>query len=310
MKRAAALPDVYVVSPSGAVNDADRVPVTGRLAVATANLARAGFAVRLDRAALSRHQRFAGTDVARAAAFERAAAQAAPIVMTTRGGYGLSRLLDRLDFERLAASGKRWVGFSDFTAFHLAMLARARAVTWAGPALLDFGHAALDPDEDVSLASFAETMRGQTEAIGFTCRGAPAGLDVRGTLWGGNLAMVCSLLGTPYFPAVRGGILFLEETNEHPYRVERSLAQLLHAGVLERQKAVLIGRVDRYRLFENDRGYDLRAALAWVRSRTATPIIEGLPHGHEAPSVTLPHGARVGLAAQGRTAYLLLPHAH
>jgi muramoyltetrapeptide carboxypeptidase len=296
---------IYAISPSGAVSDA------GRAERAIATLGRGGFEVRLDRSALRRWQRFGGTDAERAAAFERAARQPAPVVMTTRGGYGMSRLLDRLDWQALADSGKQWVGLSDFTAFHLAMLATTGAVTWAGPALLDLDAATPEAVDPVTLGAFGEAMRGELELLGFRMpAGNPAGVEVRGTLWGGNLAVVCALVGTRWFPPVRRGILFLEDVNEHPYRIERMLVQLLDAGVIDAQRAVLLGHVSRYTLGEQDNGYDLAAALKYIRGRTKTPIITGLPFGHEHPVLTLPHGARAGIATEGRTCWLQLPHSH
>jgi muramoyltetrapeptide carboxypeptidase len=229
--------------------------------------------------------------------------------MITRGGYGLTRYLDALDYTQLAAAGKQWVGVSDFTAFQLAMLARAQAVTWAGPALVDFGTERLEDVDPVTLGAFSEAMSGELELLGFRYSG-PKDVEARGTLWGGNLSVLCALLGTPYFPEVRRGILFLEDVNEHPYRVERMLTQLLHAGVIDAQAAVLVGQVNRYRLVDHDRGFDMPAVLRHVRSRTRTPILAGLPFGHEMPCVTLPHGARVSIATEGRTCWLRLPHSH
>jgi muramoyltetrapeptide carboxypeptidase len=295
---------VYLISPSGAVG-AD-APVQRALS----HLRQAGFAPALDRAALRIQQRFAGSDEDRAGAFARAAAQPADIVMITRGGYGLTRILPALDYRALARARKRWVGLSDFTAFQLAMLARARAVTWSGPTLLDdFGAERFEDIDEVTLGTFSEAMSGALEAVGFRCAG-PAGVEARGTLWGGNLSIVCALLGTPWFPRVNGGILFVEDVNEHPYRVERMLTQLLHAGVIDRQGAVILGYFNRYRLAENDRGFDLGAVVKWLRSKTRTPIITGLPYGHASPKLTLPHGARIGLATEARTCYLVLEEDH
>jgi muramoyltetrapeptide carboxypeptidase len=295
---------VYLISPSGAL--APDAPV----AQAISNLRRAGFDAVLDRAALRRRQRFAGSDDDRAGAFARAAAQPAPIVMITRGGYGLTRILDRLDFRALARARKHWVGMSDFTAFHLAMLARERAVTWAGPSLVaDFGAARFEDVDEVTLGGFADAMSGALEMLGFRCSG-PSGVEARGTLWGGTLSIVCGMLGTPWFPKVDGGILFLEDVGEHPYRIERMLTQLLHAGVLDRQGAVLLGHFNGYRLADGDGGFDLPAVVRWLRTRTKTPVLTGLPFGHASPKLTLPHGARVALATEGRTCWLVLDEEH
>jgi len=293
---------IYLISPSGAVADPERAHRAAGI------LAALGHRATFDPAALKRSQRFAGTDAQRAASFTRAAAQDAPVVMITRGGYGMGRLLPLLDFRALARAGKQWVGLSDFTAFHLAMLARAKAITWAGPALLDdFAVDAPGDVDEVTLGCFREAMSGALEMVGFKVAG-PDGVDVRGTLWGGNLSVLCAMLGTPWFPKVKGGILYLEDVNEHPYRIERMLVQLLHAGVLDAQQAVVLGYVNRYALAPHDRGYDLPAALKWLRAQTKTPIVTGLPFGHDRPKLSLPHGATVGFATVKRQGWLVFDH--
>ncbi len=295
---------IYAISPSGAIEDADAI------LRAVEHLGRAGFAVKLDRSALRRHQRFAGTDAQRASAFERALASDASIVMATRGGYGLTRILASLDFRALARSGKRFVGLSDFTAFHLAMLATQKAVTWAGPCLgSSFGAQRFTDIDPTTLETFVDAMDGTIEVLGFDCKG-PSGLEAEGVLWGGNLAMVCALIGTPYFPRVNGGILFLEDVNEHPYRIERMLTQLLLSGVLARQSAIVFGSFSGIRPYPNDRGFDLASVYRWLRRQTKTPIVTGLRFGHEQPCLTLPHGAKVGIAVDKRTCWLVMPHRH
>jgi muramoyltetrapeptide carboxypeptidase len=131
-------------------------------------------------------------------------------------------------------------------------------------------------------------------------RGAAAGnpvVDVDGKLWGGNLAMLVHLLGTPYFAQIDGGILFIEDINEHPYRVERMLLQLLHAGVLDKQKALVLGDVSGYKLAAFDNGYDFDAMLAYIRSRLPIPVLTGLPFGHIRERCTLPFGAQARLVS-------------
>jgi len=268
-----------------------------------------GFAVELDEAAALRVQRFAGDDETRLAAIHRVAAAAPGIALASRGGYGLTRLLDRLDWKAISRSidrGTRWVGYSDLTALQLGLLARKGGVTWAGPlACDDFGRSVAEGGvDDVTAGCFVEAMSGVLEAVGFRTGTGFDGLDVRGSLWGGNLCVVNSLLGTPSFPRIRGGILFLEDVNEHPYRIERNLLQLHQAGVLDSQRAVVLGAFTAFRKSPNDRGYSLATAIDRVRASTRTPILTGLPYGHVATKVTLPVGARVRLLVDRRQAFI------
>jgi muramoyltetrapeptide carboxypeptidase len=275
---------------------------------AAKRLAACGFDVQLDEAALHKHQRFAGDDNTRLAAIHRVARQAPDIALATRGGYGLTRLLDRIDWKLIAKSverGTHWVGQSDVTALQLGLLAHAQGVTWAGPlACDDFGGELVD---DITEACFLEAMSGELEAVGFRTEAGFDGLSVRGTLWGGNLCMVSSLLGTPHWPSAKvtkGGVLFLEDVNEHPYRIERALLQLQQAGVLDAQKAIVLGAFSNFRKSPLDRGYSLKTAVAHLRSVTRTPLLTGLPFGHVPTKVTLPVGARVELLVEGRDALI------
>ena len=157
-------------------------------------------------------------------------------------------------------------------------------------------------------ACFLEAMHGELEAVGFRTEAGHDGLEARGTLWGGNLCVLLSLLGTPHWPQVKGGILFLEDINEHPYRVERCLLQLHQAGVLDAQRAVVLGHFNGYKPSPLDRGYTLKSALARVRAATRTPILTGLPFGHVPTKVCLPVGRRTDLLVQGRDVLLAWGH--
>jgi len=241
----------------------------------------------------ARHQRFGATDVGRAAHIQEAAADPeVDIVMALRGAYGMSRILPTLNYRALAASGKLFVGYSDITALHLALLAQTGAVSFAGPMLCsDFGGDGLSA---MTMDSFWRSMTQAQQTIVVAVEGNPH-LQAKGTLWGGNLAMLVHLLGTPYFPDIDGGILFVEDVNEHPYRVERMLLQLEHAGVLGRQQAVLLGDFSSYRLSDYDNGYDFEQMLAYAREHLSAPLLTGLPFGHIADRLTLPVGARAVL---------------
>jgi muramoyltetrapeptide carboxypeptidase len=297
-------PTLVLFSPAGVLRS------IAPLRRAAARLGRLGFAVAIDAAAAEKVQRFAGDDEARLAALHRVAAARPSVALATRGGYGLTRLLDRIDWKRLArsvAAGTRWVGMSDMSSLQLGLLAHAGAgITWAGPlACEDFGRSDKEGGvDDVTSACFVEAMSGELEAIGFRTEAGFDGLAVRGTLWGGNLCVVNSLLATPHFPRIRGGILFLEDVNEHPYRVERNLLQLQQAGVLDAQRAIVLGAFTAWKTSPNDRGYTLQTAIARVRAATKTPVLTGLPFGHVATKVCLPVGARAQLLVDGRNAFI------
>jgi len=119
-------------------------------------------------------------------------------------------------------------------------------------------------------------------------------------LWGGNLAVITSLIGTPYMPPVENGILFLEDVNEQPFRVERMIYQLHLSGILERQQALVLGDFSGGKPFEYDNGYDLHAMIEQVRSVVGIPVITGLQFGHVENMVTLPVGADAHLEADAR----------
>ncbi|MGD9550142.1 MAG: LD-carboxypeptidase [Burkholderiaceae bacterium] len=308
---------MYIYAPSSAVLD------KAAFRRGIARLRTLGHEVEVDPDALARDTRFAGDDATRLAALHRAAASGADLALIARGGYGLTRILPGIRYAEVAqavARGTRFVGMSDFTALQSALLAQTGAVSWAGPALTaDFGVAG-EPDE-IMLACFDDLLQGQGEGAGWrlprersAAAATPAlacdgGLLVEdAVLWGGNLAVLASLVGTPYFPQVQGGILFLEDVNEHPYRIERLLTQLLYAGVLARQKAVLLGQFTGYKLAPHDKGYKLQSVVDWLRSRIDAPVLTGLPFGHVPTKVLLPVGAKVTLSVEGRDALLYWGH--
>lgn len=265
-------------------------------------------------------QRFSAPDDERLAQIEGAAGRRdIDAVMITRGGYGLSRLLDRIDWDRVAASveaGVRWIGYSDFTAFQLALLARTGAVSFAGPAVAgDFG---ADTPDSLLLASFDALLDGRLLPVrwprnssavsmpGATAPESAGNTPIDGILWGGNLSLVAAAVGTPYLPQPDAGILFLEDVGEHPYRVERMLYQLFHAGVLAAQRAIVLGHFTGWEAAAHDDGYDLSAVVGHFRQRLSVPIVTGLPFGHVPRKAVLGIGVRYRLERDGAD-WLLTP---
>ncbi len=323
---------IYLYSPSSAVRD------KASFKRGVKRLQALGHEVEIDAAALAKVQRFAGDDATRVAAIARAAASGADVALITRGGYGLTRILPAVNYKAIAKSiekGCQFVGQSDFTALQLALLAKTGAQTWAGPALgEDFG--TQHTPDDIMEACFDDLVSGRGEGTGWQLpkppkpsssdatdlvafsankSGATGQFDIKNALlWGGNLAVLASLIGTPYFPAAaatKGGILFIEDVGEHPYRVERILTHLLHAGVLSGQKAIVFGQFSNYKLVPGyDSGFNLNAVAQRLQSQVKAPVLMGLPFGHVATKVLLPVGAKVTLSVDGRDAFLLWGHQH
>jgi muramoyltetrapeptide carboxypeptidase len=282
-------PGLAIVAPAG------YAPEPEAIERGMARLAGEGVLVHNYTSHEARHHRFGGTDEARLTQLQAAAGDPdVRVVMAVRGGYGITRLLPHLDFDHLAASGKIFVGYSDMTAFHMAMYTRCGTSGYQGPLFAaDFG--AAEP-QAFTLDDFWRCLAGPTHTLAGQGAGDPM-LDVSGTVWGGNLAMTVSLLGTPYFPQIEGGILLLEDIAEHPYRLERMLLQLHQAGVLSKQRALVLGDFSGYRLTPYDNGYDFDAMLAYLRAILPLPVLTGLEFGHIARHVTFPFGAQGRLVA-------------
>ena len=239
---------------------------------------------------------FAGTDEERLRGFNALLDDpAVDLVMCSRGGYGLTRLLPHIDWPRVGASGKIFVGFSDFTAFNCAACTLGNLATLHGPLLgVDLGKDDRDPFTE---QQFWSSLAGSPGAIDVE---GPTGLYARrveGILWGGNLSLLAHLVGTRYFPAIDDGILYIEEVGEEPYAIERMFLQLFHAGVLARQRAVVLGsfadcvpkNTQRY-------AYSLDEAVETLRTLLSIPVLTGLPFGHVARKATLPFGTPGSLA--------------
>jgi muramoyltetrapeptide carboxypeptidase len=302
---------IYILSPSSSVLDkaAYKRGITRLMAQ--------GHTLEIDQDVLSRSTRFAGDDVQRLSAIKRAAASGADVVMTTRGGYGISRLLGQLPYKAIAKSidkGTQWVGFSDVTALSLAVMAQTGRSTWAGPALIeDFGRADADGGiDEITLACFDDVISGMAEGTGWRIgKDDPTEFGYQDlTLWGGNLSMVCSMVGTPYLPKVRSGALFLEDVAEPPYRVERMLTQLLHAGVLAQQKVIMLGAFNRFTASSQDKGFAMKTVVQWLRANTKARVLTQLPHGHVSTKVMLPVGKTVDVMVQAKEALVFWSHDH
>jgi len=292
---------VRLIAPSGYPHD------RAAMARGVARLREAGCVVEGEAVLARVEGRFAGGDAERAADLNALATlDVLPdVALAIRGGYGATRLLAQLDYgalrERLAGASTVLVGHSDFTAIQLALHAKSGLITFGGPMLgPDFG--AQSPSA-LTVPHFWRTVRSSQGSAQWTCSGEHA-LDLAGPLWGGNLAMLCSLLDTPYFPRIDGGLLFVEDVGEPPFRIERLLYQLHLSGVLGRQRALLLGDFTDCRHGAYDNGYDLAAGFAQIRRVAGIPVLDGLPFGHAPDKFTLPFGVPARLRVAGDAARL------
>ncbi len=218
------------------------------------------------------------------------------LVMAGRGGYGLSRILKDLDTGRIAASGQCWVGFSDFTFFNLLLLARENYVTFQGPmAAPDFGQPVLSSFTEKNFWSVLTKKSFSTDEIRSEHPYKPQILE--GILWGGCLSILSAATGTPAMPAIQGGILFIEDIGEEPYRIERMLYQLYHAGILNRQKALIFGAFSHCTPGPGSAfPYTLDHVVTHIRNLLDIPVLTGLPFGHIPDKLTLPVGGTCSLS--------------
>ena len=306
---------IYVYSPSTAVRD------KAAFRRGIKRLQSLGHEVEIDSAALAFSTRFAGDDATRVAAVHRAAASGADIAIISRGGYGLTRILPAINTKLIAKSierGTQWVGYSDFGALQCALHVQTGASTWCGPDVSgDWGSGLLGkagaqtPPDDIMEACFDDLVQGIGEGAGWRMAAGDAAylkkpLNINeATLWGGNLCVLTALLGTPYLPQIDKGVLFFEDVGEHPYRIERNLTTWLMAGILQRQKAIVLGQFTGYKLVAAyEKGYKLQTVVDWLRTQTKVPVITALPFGHVPTKVCLPFGKKVSLNTEGRDALM------
>jgi muramoyltetrapeptide carboxypeptidase len=237
----------------------------------------------------------AGSDSDRVADLNRAIRDpAVDGIWCVRGGYGVLRLLDAVDVDALRRRPKALIGFSDITALHAAAGRCAGVVSYHGPtargSLSDFSRASLER---------AVTARGNPAGLAPDAEVLVAGA-ARGRLAGGNLALLASLAGTPYFPSLEGAILVLEDVNEPVYRIDRMLRHLRLAGALDRLAGLAFGAFTECGEEREGDTIPLARVLRETAERAGVPCLSGVPVGHLDAQWTLPLGAAAELDASAR----------
>ena len=247
-----------------------------------------------------------GADAARADALNAALRRDdVDALVCLRGGYGLLRILDRIDYEAARAHPKLIVGYSDITALHLALWKEAGLTGVSGPMVASDWAKGLDADTE------ADFWRVAGGAAGYDVRGPGAEAltplaegETEGVLLGGNLALVTALLGTPYLPDLTGAILFVEDVGEAPYRIDGMLARLRLAGVLERLGGLVFGLFTGADVPPDRPTFSVDEVLAQYAPCVGGPVASGLVYGHVPRKSTLPVGVRARLTCDDRAATL------
>ncbi|MCC7494513.1 MAG: LD-carboxypeptidase [Fimbriimonadaceae bacterium] len=280
---------IGVPAPSGPV-------VPEQLDRGVAALQARGYRVKLAPSVLARWHYLAGDDATRAA--ELQALWADPevdAVWCARGGYGLTRLLDRLDWTVLQRP-LPLIGYSDITALQLALLARVGLISYSGPMVASgygYGRAdGVDPETSRLLWPWLEpgprptAIRNPDDEPLQVWRPGSA----TGPLVGGCLTLVANLVGTPYLPSLQGAVLLLEDVDERDYRIDRYLSQLRLAGVVDQISGLVLGEFTD--CFDDDSAPLREIVTQWLGDRDI-PVLAGLRYGHLARRCTVPLGAAV-----------------
>jgi muramoyltetrapeptide carboxypeptidase len=262
-----------------------------------------------------RYGYLAGQDHERLADLNGAlAADDVEAIWCVRGGYGVTRILPRVDFAALERRPKPVIGFSDITALLNAMTRAAGVVTFHGPTarhpLTGFSRRHLERVlGSASPAGKLDTLDPPPDVL---VPAAPRIVTIvpgraDGMLIGGNLTLLQCLVGTPWQPVFEGALLFLEDAGEDLYRVDRALSHLRLAGLLQRLQGVIVGQFTNLRRATSDGGLGFDEVLATYFEPLGIPTAFGFPIGHVDEQWTLPIGARARLDADAGEVELLEP---
>ena len=281
---------IGVLSPASPVN-------SKKLKRGVLKLKKLGYEVILDKNVLAKRGFLAGPDKIRANAINRMFANPqVKAILCSRGGYGTLRLLDLLDYKTIKKNPKILVGFSDTTALHLAINKKCNLVTFHGPMVAgDFSRLS-----KYNQTYFLKAVL-QTEPIGKIQNSKRLGNwkvitagKASGKILGGNLTLICRLMGTDYQPDFKDKILFLEDINSEPYQIDSLLAQLHLAGVLDRVKGIVIGEFFNFGSRKLDySSLSSRQVFEDYFKGRLYPVIYPVSCGHGKDKITIPLGVKV-----------------
>lgn len=283
---------VAVISPAG--------PITkNRLEAGVRQLQEWGYSVNLGPSARGRYGDFSAPDSSRLEDLVNAFSDHnVEAIFCSRGGYGSGRLLADIPYNAIAENPKLFIGFSDTTVLNWALFSHAGLVTFSGPTIGEIGEGLPD---DAKKSFFSAIGRDETDS--HLCNRPLSTVrpgSATGPLFPGCLSMIVTLLGTSHLPDLTGAVLLIEEINEEPYRVDRTLTHLKNAGILDRISALLVGRmINCWPKSSRKKHLPLEEILLELTSSNPIPIYTGLPYGHHHARITVPVGVRVEISETG-----------
>lgn len=229
-------------------------------------------------------------------------------IFTLRGGYGSSRLLDKIDYKLISNNPKIFVGHSDINALQFAIFAKCGLVTFTGPMVaVDFQEEVSEFTEELfwriltSNKKIGKLQNPNAEKFFVLVKGR-----TQGKILGGNLTILTSLMGTEFFPQLKGSILILEDVNETPYRIDRMLNQLRLAKIFPQIKGVILG--DFINCYERDpdkKTFTLNEVILDYFKKLKIPVIYNVRYGHVKDKITFPLGIKCSLNSSNSSIELL-----
>lgn len=285
---------IAVIAPAGPID-----PLV--LQKGAARLKELGFEVLLPPSASRPFRYLAGTDAERLEEIKWAFSTGARAIIAARGGYGTARIVNRLNLRQLLKKGMFLIGCSDLTTL-LLQFHRAGMPVFHGPMVSHFARSA-DPLSDRFFLSML-TSREPMGKFSFPEVEVLREGNGEGRLVGGCLSLVCASIGTSYEIQTRGKILFLEDVNEPPYRIDRMLTHLKLAGKFQGVKGILFGQMIKCDPPEGS-GYALKEVIDSVLETTKVPVLYGLPFGHGDQNITLPYGLKVRIESRSASVTFL-----
>jgi len=288
---------IGVVAPSGPIRPA-------ALEEGLAYLRRKGYEVMEGKHLRCRHGYLAGSDAQRAADLNGAMGNPGlDAIVFARGGYGCGRILEDLDFSPLKSRPKLFLGYSDLTVFYAALIRATGIAGFYGPMVLNYNRPGKEFREQ-SLWSVLERRPGWNR-FRLSRRGVLREGSGEGKLVGGCLSLLVSLLGTRFDLDTRGAILFWEEVDEEPYRIDRMLNQLRMAGKFRELRGMVVGRLERCEPKGRTPGLPLSEILSDHLRGTRFPVLLDFPAGHAPGKLTLPLGLPARLDTGARLLEIL-----